>query len=143
ASAMLRDRVAAAISAPLTLVATRPDGLEVSRTTFRGDQLAAGLASWPLQLSKTAPHGRWQIAAYVDTSKNAQAVGRVQFDVQDFVPQKLKVTLTAETKIGHPNSDIVVKAETRFLYGAPGSGLSGEGEARIVADSDPFEGYSQ
>ncbi|HWA92928.1 MAG TPA: alpha-2-macroglobulin [Rhizomicrobium sp.] len=143
AAAMIRDRVGAALSAPMTLVATRPDGLEVSRTTIRGDQLAAGLATWPLKLSKTAPHGRWQIAAYVDTSKNAPAVGRVQFDVQDFVPQKLKVTLTAETKVAHPNSDIVVEAETRFLYGAPGSGLSGEGEARIVADTDPFEGYSQ
>ncbi len=143
ASGMLRDRVAAAVSAPMTLVATRPDGLEVARTTIRGDQLAAGLATWPLKLSKTAPHGRWQIAAYVDTSKTAQPVGRVQFDVQDFVPQKLKVTLTAETKVGHANSDIVVKAETRFLYGAPGSGLSGEGEARIVSDPDPFPDYAK
>src|SRR6185312_16073626 len=143
AAAMLRDRVGAALEAPLTLVATRPDGLEVSRTTIGGAQLAAGMATWPLKLSKTAPHGRWQIAAYVDTSKNAPAVGRVQFDVQDFVPQKLKVTLSAETKVGHPNSDIVVKAETRFLYGAPGSGLSGEGEARIVTDTAPFDGYEQ
>jgi uncharacterized protein YfaS (alpha-2-macroglobulin family) len=143
AASMLRDRVGAAVTAPMTLVATRPDGLEVARTTIPGASLAAGLATWPLKLSKTAPHGRWQIAAYVDTSKNAPPVGRVQFDVQDFVPQKLKVTLTAETKVGHPNSDIVVKAETRFLYGAPGSGLSGEGEARIVADTDPFEAYSQ
>jgi uncharacterized protein YfaS (alpha-2-macroglobulin family) len=143
ATAMMRDHVGAALSAPLTLIATRPDGLEVARTTIRGDQLTAGMAAWPLRLSKTAPHGRWQIAAYVDTSKNAPAVGRVQFDVQDFVPQKLKVMLTADTKVGHPNSDIVVKAETRFLYGAPGSGLSGEGEARIVTDTDPFPAYAK
>ncbi|MBV9692312.1 MAG: alpha-2-macroglobulin family protein [Alphaproteobacteria bacterium] len=141
AAAMLRDRVAAAVSAPLTLIATRPDGLEFARITVPGASLAAGTATWPLQLSKTAPHGRWQIAAYVDTSKNAPAVGRVQFDVQDFVPQKLKVTLTALTKVAHPNSDIVVRAETRFLYGAPGSGLSGEGQARIVADPKPFADY--
>jgi len=141
ASAMLRDRVAAAVSAPLTLIATRPDGLEFARITVPGASLAAGLATWPLKLSKTAPHGRWQIAAYVDTSKNAPAVGRVQFDVQDFVPQKLKVTLTPVTKVAHPNSDIVVRAETRFLYGAPGSGLSGDGEARIVSDPTPFVDY--
>jgi uncharacterized protein YfaS (alpha-2-macroglobulin family) len=138
ATAMLRDRIGSEQSAPMTLVATRPDGLEFARTTIPAASLAAGMGVWPLQLSKTAPHGRWQIAAYVDTSKDAAPVGRVQFDVQDFVPQKLKVTLTAETKVGHPNSDIVVKAETRFLYGAPGSGLSGDGEARIVADQDPF-----
>jgi len=142
ASAMLRDRVGAAQSAPMTLIATRPDGLEFARTTIPAASLADGMGVWPLQLSKTAPHGRWQIAAYVDTSKTAPPVGRVQFDVQDFVPQKLKVTLTAETKVGHANSDIVVKAETRFLYGAPGSGLSGDGEARIVADQTPFPDYA-
>ena len=139
---MVRDRVGAALTAPLTLVATRPDGLEVSRTTIPGASLLAGAATWALPLSHTAPHGRWQIAAYVDTSPKAQPVGRVQFDVQDFVPQKLKITLTPETPVGHPNSDIKVKVESRFLYGAPASGLTGEGEARIVSDSNPFADWS-
>jgi uncharacterized protein YfaS (alpha-2-macroglobulin family) len=137
-TATLRDRVGSALSAPLTLVATRPDGLEVSRTTVPGASLVAGAATWSLPLSHTAPHGRWQIAAYVDTSPKAKPVGRVQFDVQDFVPQRLKITLTPETPVGHPNSDIKVKVESRFLYGAPASGLTGEGEARIVGDDNPF-----
>ncbi len=140
-TSMLRDRVGATQTAPMTLVATRPDGLEVSRTTIPGASLQAGTATWSLPLSKTAPHGRWQIAAYVDTSKNAPSVGRVQFDVQDFVPQKLKVTLTPETKIARANSDISVKVESRFLYGAPAGGLTGEGETRIVTDSEPFKDY--
>src|SRR5215471_2068611 len=141
-TAMLRDRVGSALAAPLTLVANRPDGLEVSRTTVPGASLIAGAATWTLPLSHTAPHGRWQIAAYVDTSPKAKPVGRVQFDVQDFVPQRLKITLTPETPIGHPKSDIKVKVESRFLYGAPASGLTGEGEARIVSDSDPFADWS-
>src|SRR6185312_16295999 len=36
ATAMLRDRVGAAIVAPLTLVASRPDGVEFARTTVPG-----------------------------------------------------------------------------------------------------------
>jgi hypothetical protein len=141
-TAMLRDRVGAAATAPLTLVATRPDGLEVGRTTIPGNALTAGATSWKLPLSSSAPHGRWQIAAYVDTSKDADPVGRVQFDVQDFVPQKLKVTLTVESKTVKPGGDIRVKAESRFLYGAPASGLTGEGEARITADPTPFDAYA-
>ncbi|HWA03779.1 MAG TPA: alpha-2-macroglobulin [Rhizomicrobium sp.] len=141
-TAMIRDRVGAAQTAPLTLVATRPDGLEVSRTTIAGARLVSGAAAWPLTLSRTAPHGRWQIAAYVDTSKNAPAVGRVQFDVQDFVPQKLKVTLTPETKFARAGGEVSVKVESRFLYGAPASGLSGDGELRIVADAQPFPEYA-
>ncbi|MGD0867050.1 MAG: alpha-2-macroglobulin [Rhizomicrobium sp.] len=137
---MMRDRVGAAVTAPVTLIADRPDGAEVARTTIAGASLAAGTATWALPLSKTAPHGRWQIAAYIDPK--ADPVGRVQFDVADFVPQKLKVTLTAEDAVLHPNSDLHVRAESRFLYGAPASGLTGEGEAHITTDPNPFPDFS-
>ncbi len=138
---LLRDRVGAAVTAPLTLVATRPDGLEVSRTTVPGASLAAGAATWSLPLSKTAPHGRWQIAAYIDPK--ADPVGRVAFDVADFVPQRLKVQLTPEETVLKPDSDFHVKVEARFLYGAPASALSGEGTAKITTDSDPYPDYEQ
>ncbi|HEV2563332.1 MAG TPA: alpha-2-macroglobulin [Rhizomicrobium sp.] len=137
---LLRDRVGAAVTAPLTLVATRPDGVEMARITVPGASLAAGSAVWPLQLNARAPHGRWQIAAYIDPK--ADPVGRVQFDVADFVPQRLKVTLTPEETVLHPNTDLHVRAESRFLYGAPAAGLSGEGETRIVSDATPFPDYA-
>jgi alpha-2-macroglobulin len=138
---MLRDRLGAAIVSPLTLVATRPDGLEVARTTLAGAALQAGAATWPLKLGNRAPHGRWQIAAYVDPK--ASPVGRVQFDVADFVPQRLKVTLTAETPFVKPGETIKIHAESRFLYGAPASGLSGEGTAKIQVDGQPFDQFKE
>jgi uncharacterized protein YfaS (alpha-2-macroglobulin family) len=139
--AMLRDDVGAAITAPVTLIATRPDGLEVSRTVVAGTALMAGSTQWSLPLNARAPHGRWQIAAYIDPK--ADPIGRVQFDVQDFVPQRLKVTLTPQEKTLHAVSDLHVMAQSRFLYGAPASGLSGEGEARIMADAKPYPAFSQ
>jgi len=139
AVAMLRDRVGTAVTAPLTLVAQRPDGIEVGRITVAGDRLMAGSAPWTLQLSPSAPHGRWQISAYIDPK--GDAVGRVQFDVADFVPQRLKVTLSAVEKSIKPGGDFHVRTEARFLYGAPGGGLSGDAEATIAADPTPFDGY--
>jgi uncharacterized protein YfaS (alpha-2-macroglobulin family) len=139
AVAMLRDRVGAALTAPLTLVAQRPDGIEVGRITVSGDKLAAGSAPWTLPLSPSAPHGRWQIAAYIDPK--AEAVGRVQFDVADFVPQRLKVTLTALDTSIKPGGDFHVRSEARFLYGAPASALSGDGEATIKADPNPYAAW--
>ena len=139
ATTLMRDRVAQAVTAPLTLVATRPDGLEVSRTTFPGASLSAGAATWSLKLSNRAPHGRWQIAAYIDPK--GAPIGRVQFDVADFVPQRLKVALTAETRVARANQAIRIRAESRFLYGAPASGLSGEGSAKIVVDGAPFAAF--
>ena len=139
AVAMLRDRIGAAITAPLTLVAQRPDGIEVGRITVSGDKLSAGSAQWALALSPSAPHGRWQIAAFIDPK--APAVGRVQFDVADFVPQRLKVTLTALDKAIKPGGDFHVRAEARFLYGAPASGLGGDGEAAIKPDENPYPAW--
>ncbi|HMH65407.1 MAG TPA: alpha-2-macroglobulin, partial [Rhizomicrobium sp.] len=139
AVAMLRDRIGAALTAPLTLVAQRPDGIEVGRITVAGDKLAAGSAAWTLPLSKSAPHGRWQIAAFIDPK--APAVGRVQFDVADFVPQRLKVNLTALDKSIKPGGDFHVRVDARFLYGAPASALSGDGEATIAAEDTPYPQY--
>src|SRR5215469_722431 len=72
----------------------------------------------------------------------ADAVGRGQFDVQDFVPQRLKVALTPVEKVLRPNSDLHVHVDSRFLYGAPASSLSGEGEAKITTDDNPFPAFS-
>jgi uncharacterized protein YfaS (alpha-2-macroglobulin family) len=141
ATAMFRDRVGAAVTAPMTLIATRPDGVEFSRITIAGASLVSGTAVWPVALRKTSPHGRWQIAAYIDPK--APPVGRVQFDVADFIPQRLKVTLTPVDKVLHPNTDFHLKADVRFLYGAPGSGLSGDGEAHVVTDTNPFPEFSK
>ncbi|MBL6936936.1 MAG: alpha-2-macroglobulin family protein [Alphaproteobacteria bacterium] len=141
-TAMIRDRDSLnALSAPVTLVATRPDGLEVQRVVVPAQNLQAGAATWSLKLNARAPHGRWQIAAYIDPK--ADPVGRVQFDVADFVPQKLKVTLTPETPVVHTGEDIKIKVESRFLYGAPASGLTGEGTAKIVRDYHPYPEFDQ
>ncbi|HEY1613940.1 MAG TPA: alpha-2-macroglobulin [Rhizomicrobium sp.] len=137
---MLRDRVGAALSAPVTLIATRPDGVEAARTTVAGAALRAGSAAWSVTLHNNAPHGRWQIAAYIDPK--ADPVGRVQFDVADFVPQRLKVTLTPRQPVLQAGSDFHIGVESRFLYGAPASGLSGEAEARVTADANPWPAYS-
>ena len=72
----------------------------------------------------------------------ASAIGRVQFDVADFVPQRLKVALTPQETVLHPNMDMHIRAESRFLYGAPASGLSGEGEARITTDPNPYPQFA-
>jgi len=138
--AMLRDRIGASVTAPLTLVAQRPDGVEAGRTTIAGERLQAGSTPWMLNLSNSAPHGRWQISAYVDPK--APSIGRVQFDVADFVPQRLNVTLTALTPSVLPGAEFSLRAQTRFLYGPPASGLTGDGTARILADPQPFAAWA-
>jgi len=139
AVAMLRDSVAQAIEAPLTLVVTRPDSVEFRRTMVPADDLSAGASHWPITLTAGAPHGRWQVAAFVDPL--GEPVGRVGFDVADFVPQRLELTITPETQFLAPYSDFRIRIESRFLYGAPGADLAGEGEIRVTRDAEAFTAY--
>ncbi len=135
---MLRDpKVRAVADAPLTLIMRRPDGNEYRRYT--GIDLQDGVAHSALVLSETAPRGQWEVAAHLDPKQ--PPVGRVKFDVQDFVPQKLEVTLTPRADVLRPGADVAIEVEGRFLYGAPASDLAGEGEMRLVPDLEPFPEY--
>jgi len=132
---MLRDQQAKAITnTMLTFVLSRPDGLEAKKWTQKN--LVGGGVHDPVTLTNTAPRGRWQVAAYVDPK--GEPIGRVAFDVQDFVPQKLKVELKPAQKILRPGEVATVDVSGRFLYGAPAAGLGGEGTLTITSDATPF-----
>ena len=132
--ALLRTAGGAALdNAPLTLVLRRPDNLESRRITLT-PAAQAGFHQ-PLTLSATAARGVWTVEALVDPA--GPPAGRVQFDVQDFVPQQLKVTLTAGATALQPGGAIDALVEGRFLYGAPAAGLHGEASIRVVRDPSP------
>ncbi|MEQ1864025.1 MAG: alpha-2-macroglobulin [Micropepsaceae bacterium] len=132
---LLRDQQTKAMGdTPLTFILSRPDGLQSKK--WVESNLEAGGVFTPVALTATAPRGRWQVAAYVDPK--GEPIGRVAFDVQDFVPQKLKVELKATQKILRPGTTASVDVNGRFLYGAPAAGLGGEGTMTITTDSTPF-----
>ncbi len=136
--AMLRDREAQALAAaPLSITVRRPDGMTYRE--LKATALQQGAATLALTLTDTAPRGRWSATAYVDPA--GDPVGRVEFDVQDFVPERLKLTLKPEQKRVTAGEDASVAVDARFLYGAPGSGLEGELELRLVRAAEPFTQY--
>ncbi|HLJ19377.1 MAG TPA: MG2 domain-containing protein, partial [Stellaceae bacterium] len=136
--ALLRDRLADAMPGlGLTLIVRRPDGVEYRRVTLAS--LNMGGQTYDLALTETAAHGRWQVDAYLDPK--GDAVGHVEFDVQDFVPQRLKVELSATAPAITPGEPIPVDIAARFLYGAAGADLQGEAEATLTPDPEPFPAY--
>ncbi len=135
--ALLRDRLGNAIgNTPLKLVLRRPDG--VADKSLVLTPAADGGFFQPITLSKTASLGTWTVEAYVDP--NAPAVGRVQAEVQDFVPQQLKVTLTAKTATLDPTEKFDAVLDGQFLYGAPAAGLHAQGSLSVVRDDTPIAG---
>jgi uncharacterized protein YfaS (alpha-2-macroglobulin family) len=133
--ALLRDRLGDAVAdSPVKFLLRRPDGV-VDRTMVAPAAPAGGFFE-PIALSATAAHGMWTVEAYVDPT--APPIGRIQVDVENFVPQELKVTLTAPQQYVTPSQNITATVAGAFLYGAPAAGLHAQGDLRVVRDFAPI-----
>ncbi|MDP4002790.1 alpha-2-macroglobulin [Methylobacterium sp. NEAU K] len=131
-TALLRDpRGAAVPDLPLTLVAKRPDGVEYRRVSVP-DQGLGGRAL-PLPLLSGAMHGTWRVAAYTDPK--APPVGETSFLVEDYVPERLEVSLKARQAGLRRAEPAQIDVAARYLYGAPGAGLDVSGSVVVQAAS--------
>ena len=141
-NALLRDREAKAVKDRKgAVVVRRPSGTEFKRYPF--DKAAMGAVPVDIALPKSAPRGRWTAKLEIDGLE--APAGELSFQVEDFAPQRLAVTAVGQEatplKAGETRN---VEVTARFLYGAPGSGLQTQGEARLRVDPNPFpafEGY--
>lgn len=136
ASALLRgpsgDAVADRAGA---LVLYQPNGLEHARDRFDGARDAGGLSA-DFDLPRAAARGSWRLAVELD---GLGSVAQVNFQVEDFVPQRVELTLDVEDEAAmRANETRMIEARARFLYGAPGAGLRVEGEARLQQDPAAF-----
>jgi hypothetical protein len=138
--ALMRDDGGAALKdVPVTLIVRRPDGSEFQRLTT--PLLAVGAVQQAIALPKSSRRGRWSITAHIDAK--ASPVGRVEFSVEDFVPEKLKIELSSAAPIlraGKPNT-FTIAAD--FLYGAPAAGLNTETEMSVTVDPSPFPAFAK
>ncbi len=112
---------------PLTLVVKRPDGVEARRVSVP-DQGLGGRAL-PVPLLSGAMHGTWRIAAYTDPK--APPVGETSFLLEDYVPERLDVTLTPAGGRLRRGEAARVAVAARYLYGAPGAGLDVSGTVTV------------
>ena len=129
-TALLRDGQGTGVaSAPLTLVVKRPDGVEYKRvlTEDQGD----GGRSLALALLPGIATGTWRVEAFADPK--AAPIGQTSFLVEDYVPERLELTLTPQTVAARFGEAVEVAALARYLYGAPGANLDITGEVEIDA----------
>jgi alpha-2-macroglobulin len=139
-TALLRDaQGVAALGVPLTLVVDRPDGVEYRRTVLPDQGL--GGRSLTLPMVSTAPTGTYRVKAFTDPKR--PAVGETTFLVEDYVPDRLEFELASPTGRIAKNTPAEVTVDGRYLYGAPASALTLEGEVTITQASERpgFAGY--
>ena len=139
-TALLRTPVSVAVpDVPLTLVVTRSDGVEYRRSVVP-DQGIGG-RSLDVPIISSAPTGTWRVAAFTDPKQ--PAIGEATFLVEDYVPDRLEFDLTTTATSISPASPAKIDVDGRFLYGAPASGLTLDGEINIakVTELPGFAGY--
>lgn len=140
ANALLRDTEADAVeNRPGTLTLFGPNGLESDRLRFE-DADEAGSVFWEFDLPAQAARGEWRIDAELD---GYGRVAQVRFAVEDFVPQRIALDLDADDETPMRAGETRdVQADVRFLYGAPGAGLTVEGRLRVETDPNPFPDHA-
>jgi len=140
-TALMRDaRGSAVLNTPLTLVISRPDGVEYRRALVADQGLGGRSLSLPIVAS--ASTGTWRVAAYADPKRSP--IGETTFMVEDYVPDRLELELSSAAKGISRTTPARVSVEGRFLYGAPASNLDLSGEVTILAARElaGFPGYS-
>ncbi|MBV8392891.1 MAG: hypothetical protein JOY81_06885, partial [Alphaproteobacteria bacterium] len=137
--AMLRDEGATALAnMPVTLIVHRPDGSEFTRYALALP--TSGSLYQAIPIPKGSRRGQWSVTAHIDPK--APAVGTIDFAVQDFVPEKLKVEMASDANILRNGKKNGFTLSADFLYGAPASGLTVEGDMRVMLDDTPFPAFS-
>lgn len=136
ASALLRGPAGNALpSRPGALVLYQPNGLEQARVRFDAFDNAGGISE-SFDLPRAAARGVWRLSAELD---GLGTVGQVQFQVEDFVPQRVALDLEVDDETPMRSGETrLIEASARFLYGAPGAGLPITSEARLQRDPTPF-----
>ncbi|KCZ90663.1 alpha-2-macroglobulin family protein [Hyphomonas johnsonii] len=138
-SALLRDRTGRQISSRAgNLVIYRPNGLVATKVRFDDPESGAVLNGF--DLPRGASRGQWR--AVIEMDGMAEPAGTARFSVEDFVPQRIAVDLTGDDKTPiKVGGSVDLSVASRFLYGAPGAGLTVKSEARIEPQQNPFPAF--
>ncbi|WP_299613762.1 alpha-2-macroglobulin family protein [uncultured Tateyamaria sp.] len=139
-TALARDDKAQAITGlPLTVILSRPDGVEFSRTLSADAQGGGHVVALPL--GATVPRGTWRIEVKGDV--NAPALATQTVLVEDFIPDRIDVTLTADDTPLTLSTPAVINVDAQYLFGAPGADLSVEGDLQLQRRTtlEAYPGY--
>lgn len=135
--ALLRDAAGAPADIPARLRLRRPNG-QVAHESVPERQGGAAFAV-PVRLSPGAAAGAWTVEVLADPA--APPIGTASFRVDAFLPERLEVTAGPVPGPLVPGTPLAIPLAARFLYGAPGAGLAGSAELRLVHDPEPFEAW--
>jgi len=134
---LARTREGTASPVPVTLIFSRPDGVEHSRLALP-DQGIGGRAA-RFALAGSAMTGTWRVRVHTDPK--AAPIAQAAFLVEDFVPERLELKLATPAEALSAQQPGVIKVAGRYLYGPPAAGLAVEGEVAVRSSPKDLPGF--
>ncbi|GAB6037383.1 alpha-2-macroglobulin [Fundidesulfovibrio butyratiphilus] len=113
-------------SIPLKLVYSDAQGREFATDTARTD--AQGLATLSRTIPVLFPTGPYAVSILA----GEEEIGQYRFEVEDFKPDRITVSVAADKDAAAPGQDLAYTVTGDYLFGAPASGLGVETSARLV-----------
>ncbi len=135
---LVRDLEARALSnLPLTFKFLRPDNREYKRYLVKDQGL--GGRTFSLSLPASAKTGTWRVLAYTDVK--GQALGETSFLVEDFVPERMDLTLSSTATRLSAQTPLKIDLDGKYLYGAAAKDHALEGEMQITENTSEIDGF--
>lgn len=133
AGVLLRDAAGAPSDVPTRLRLRRPNGQVAAEAVPAREPGAAQL--WPIPLPPGAPAGTWKLEVLTDPDQ--PPIASTDFRVDAFVPERLEVRMENPGPLV-PGTPLNIPVAVRFLYDAPGEGLTGNAVVTLSASRSPF-----
>jgi uncharacterized protein YfaS (alpha-2-macroglobulin family) len=133
---LLRDHDGKAVKGqPLLAKLTRPDGKSIRSLTL--EPQALGYYQARVEIPDDAPVGQWRLLVYSDPAGKVSA-GEYEFKVEDFLPERMKLTLESPQATLKPGEPYVVNIQGDYLYGAPAAGNRVTGVLNVRPEPHPL-----
>ncbi len=134
-AALVRDgRLDPAPSMPVLLRHIDPEGTELEERRLTLDRAGAAEISFDLPLYTRTGHHSLQLKA------GEKTIGSYAFQVEEFVPDRIKVAITAGTT-ANPGDPLVGEVASSYLFGPPAAELAVETRVRLGDTSFSAPGY--
>ncbi|WP_422011248.1 alpha-2-macroglobulin family protein [Roseateles sp.] len=106
---------------PITLTVKKPDGSKLVEQLIQPGKLGTGYYQQTLTLPADAPTGGWTVQARIDPGAKTPDT-QWAFKVEEFLPERMKLALTAPEATLTGDAGVTVQAQGDYLYGAPAAG---------------------
>lgn len=120
----------------IKLKITDPKGKDILTEKYQLDE--SGTSVLDFQIPAEAKTGKWKAIAY----HGNKAIGNYTFQVEEFVPNKIKVDLAQTTKSLLPGGTLKFKVTAKNLFGPPAAGRPVSGQVQLRATYFKPDGYS-